>query len=63
MDKKEKQLVDYYYGKFSERSFDEKDLYGFLMVVREHSRDQQVIRDLQISLYIERIVRAMRKRI
>ncbi|MDS9471573.1 hypothetical protein E2C16_03600 [Sporosarcina pasteurii] len=46
MDKKEKQLVDYYYGKFSERSFDEKDLYGFLMVVREHSRDQQVIRDL-----------------
>ncbi|AOV07352.1 hypothetical protein [Sporosarcina ureilytica] len=46
MDKKEKQLVDYYYGKFSERSFDEKDLYSFLMVVREHSRDHEVIREL-----------------
>ena len=46
MDKKEKQLVDYYYNKFSERSFDEKDLYGFLMVVRELPNDIKVINEL-----------------
>lgn len=46
MDKKEKQFVDYYYKKFSERSFDEKDLYSFLMVVREHAGDIKVVKEL-----------------
>ena len=46
MDKKEQQLVDYYYNKFSERSFDEKDLYVFLMVVRELPNDIKVINEL-----------------
>lgn len=46
MDKKEKQLVDYYYNKFSERSFDEKDLYSFLTVIRTHAHENKVIHEL-----------------
>lgn len=46
MDKKERQLVDYYYNKFSNRSFDEKDLYSFLMVIRAHTSDNKVIHEL-----------------
>lgn len=46
MDKKEQQLANYYYAKFSERSFDEKDLYSFLMVVKEHTADIKVIHEL-----------------
>lgn len=46
MDKKEQQLVNYYYNKFSERSFDEKDLYGFLMVAGKHASDIKVIKVL-----------------
>ena len=46
MDKKEKQLIDYYYNRFSERSFDEKDLYSFLMVIKEHSSEIKVIKEL-----------------
>lgn len=46
MDKKEKQLVDYYYKRFSEKNFDEKDLYSFLMVVRQHVSDIKVIQEL-----------------
>ena len=46
MDKKEKQLVDYYYNKFSERSFDEKDLYSFLVVIRTHAQDNKVINEI-----------------
>lgn len=46
MDKKEQQLANYYYEKFSNRSFDEKDLYGFLMVVKEHTGDIKVIHEL-----------------
>ena len=45
MDRKEKQLVDHYYKKFSERSFDEKDVYSFLMAVREHASDIKVIKE------------------
>ncbi|QUW22314.1 hypothetical protein JSQ81_01600 [Sporosarcina sp. Marseille-Q4063] len=46
MDKKEKQLVNHYYKKFSERSFDEKDVYSFLMVIKEHASDIKAIKEL-----------------
>lgn len=46
VDKKEEQLFEYYYKKFSERSFDEKDLYSFLILVREDARDIKVIKEL-----------------
>lgn len=46
MDRKEKQLVDHYYNKFSERSFDEKDVYSFLIAVREHASEIKVIKEL-----------------
>ncbi|MBE1555628.1 hypothetical protein [Sporosarcina limicola] len=46
MDKKEQQLVEHYYEKFTNRSFDEKDLYSFLMVVKEDAQDNQVIKEL-----------------
>lgn len=46
MDKKEIQLVDYYYNKFSERNFDEKDLYSFLIVIKEEASNINVIKEL-----------------
>jgi hypothetical protein len=46
MDRKEKQLVEYYYKRFSERSFDEKDVYSFLMVIKEDASDIKVIKEL-----------------
>ncbi|MFJ7936089.1 hypothetical protein [Sporosarcina sp. NPDC096371] len=46
MDKKQQQLIEYYYNKFTERNFDEKDLYSFLMLVKEDSRDNTVITEL-----------------
>lgn len=46
MDRKEKQLVEYYYKKFSVRSFDEKDVFSFLMTVREHASEIKVIKEL-----------------
>jgi len=46
VDKKEIQLVNYYYNKFSERTFDEKDLYSFLRVVQEEASNNKVIKEL-----------------
>ncbi|MCZ2257368.1 hypothetical protein [Sporosarcina sp. G11-34] len=46
MDRKKEQLFKYYYNKFVERSFDEKDLYSFLQLVREDAEDIQVIKEL-----------------
>ncbi|MEK5067018.1 hypothetical protein [Sporosarcina sp. FSL K6-1508] len=46
MDKKEQQLFAYYYQKFSERDFDEKDLYSFLMLVREDAEGIESIKEL-----------------
>lgn len=46
MDKKEKQLIDYYYKKFEERTFDEKDVYNFLILVRESARGIKSFREL-----------------
>lgn len=46
MDKKEKQLFEYYYNMFSERKFDEKDLFSFLLFVKERAKDNKVISEL-----------------
>lgn len=46
MDKKEQQLMNYYYEKFTVRNFDEKDLLGFLFIVKEHVENNEVIQDL-----------------
>lgn len=46
MDKKQQQLITYYYNKFAERTFDEKDLYSFLLVVRKDAHDNKVIQEL-----------------
>lgn len=46
MDKKEQQLMNYYYDKFIARSFDEKDFLGFLMIVKEHVENNEIIQDL-----------------
>ncbi|WP_252503989.1 hypothetical protein [Sporosarcina sp. Marseille-Q4943] len=46
MDKKEHQLFDYYYSKFAERNFDEKDVMSFLLFVKEKAQDSKVIKEL-----------------
>lgn len=46
MDKKEQQLVNYYYNEFTARNFDEKDLYAFFMVVHKHAKDHKELHDL-----------------
>lgn len=46
MDKKERQLFDYYYNKFVERDFDEKDVFSFLLLVKEDAQDNKVIKEL-----------------
>ena len=46
MDKKEQQLFNYYYNKFAERSFDEKDVLSFLLFVRERAQDNKVMKEL-----------------
>ncbi|WP_342504760.1 hypothetical protein [Sporosarcina sp. FSL K6-2383] len=46
MDKKQQQLMAYYYTKFTEQTFDEKDLYSFLMIVRNDVHDNNVIQEI-----------------
>lgn len=46
MDQKEKQLVTDYHQKFIERSFDERDVYSFLILVREKVRNNEFIREM-----------------
>lgn len=46
MDKKEQQLFDYYYNKFVERNFDEKDVLSFLLFVKEDVQDNKVMKEL-----------------
>ena len=46
MDKKEQQLVGYYYERFSNKSFDEKDIYAFLSLVQNSAEDNKVIHAL-----------------
>ena len=46
MDKKEKSLLNYYYQKLVEANFDEKDLYGFLLGIRNHSNGIRSLQEL-----------------
>lgn len=46
MDKKQQQLITYYYNNFTARTFDEKDLYCFLMIVKKDAHDNKVIQEL-----------------
>lgn len=46
MDKKERQLINYYYEKFTTKNFDEKDFYSFLMLIKEHAKDNQIMTNL-----------------
>ncbi|MFS0688840.1 hypothetical protein AB1K89_06320 [Sporosarcina sp. 179-K 8C2 HS] len=46
MDKKERQLFNYYYSKFAERNFDEKDVMSFLLFIKENAQDNKVIKEL-----------------
>jgi hypothetical protein len=46
VDKKEQQLFTHYYNKFSEGSFDEKDFYSFMMLVREGAHGIESVNEL-----------------
>ena len=46
LDKKERQLFDFYYNKFTDRRFDEKDVLSFLLFVRKDAEDNHVIKEL-----------------
>lgn len=46
MDQKEKQLITAYHQKFVEHSFDERDVYSFLILVREKVRGNKFIREM-----------------
>lgn len=46
MDKKERQLFDFYYKNFEDRNFDEKDFLSFLLFVRENAQDNKVVKEL-----------------
>ncbi|PGW26761.1 hypothetical protein COD95_04425 [Bacillus thuringiensis] len=46
MDKKEKLLLDYYYQRFQENCFDEKDVYAFLILIRRQAKGFQSINEL-----------------
>lgn len=46
MDKKEQQLINYYYEKFAAKSFDEKDLLSFLLLVKKYVKNNEVIENL-----------------
>lgn len=46
MDKKEEQLIKYYHDKFKNRTFDEKDVYAFLILIRNQSKGYQCINEL-----------------
>lgn len=46
MDKKERQLLDYYYGKLATRNFDEKDLYAFLKLMEPYNENYEVVREI-----------------
>ena len=51
MDKKERQLIDYYYKKLVIKSFDEKDLYTFLKVVEPYSEENEVVHEISHFIF------------
>ena len=46
MDRKEKSLLDFYYGKILDHTFDEKDVYAFLVLLRNQSTEIRCINEL-----------------
>ncbi|MDR4945395.1 hypothetical protein [Neobacillus cucumis] len=46
MDKKQHSLLNYYYEKLVGNTFDEKDIYGFLLAIRNKSKEIQSIHEL-----------------
>jgi hypothetical protein len=46
MDKKEKSLIEYYVSKFLDNTFDEKDVYAFLILIRNQSKGIKCINEL-----------------
>ncbi|PLS03666.1 hypothetical protein [Neobacillus cucumis] len=46
MDKKEQSLLNYYYEKIVGNTFDEKDLYGFLLSIRKQSKEIRSLQEL-----------------
>lgn len=46
MDRKEKSLLDFYYGKILNHTFDEKDFYAFLFLLRNQSTEIRCINEL-----------------
>jgi len=46
MDSKEKSLINYYHRKFIDNTFDEKDVYAFLILCRNRSEDNSCLHEL-----------------
>jgi hypothetical protein len=46
MDIKEKSLINYYYDKFLDNTFDEKDVYSFLILIKNRSKGIRCINEL-----------------
>ncbi|WP_043982267.1 hypothetical protein [Priestia megaterium] len=46
MDMKEKSLIVHYHNKFSQNTFDEKDVYAFLILIRNQSKGIKCINEL-----------------
>ncbi|MFK9093951.1 hypothetical protein [Bacillus salipaludis] len=46
MDTKEQLLVNYYYGKLIDNTFDEKDVYAFIQLIRNRSKEIRCIYEL-----------------
>lgn len=46
MDTKELSLLNYYYSKLNENTFDEKDIYAFLQLIRNRSKEVRCINEL-----------------
>jgi len=46
VDKKQVQLVEFYYNHFSERIFDEKDFFAFLMLIRKNTEEHKVVKEI-----------------
>ncbi|MGG3562391.1 hypothetical protein ABES03_12365 [Neobacillus rhizosphaerae] len=46
MDMKEQSLLNYYYGKLTEGTFDEKDIYGFLPLLRNQGKELRWVNEV-----------------
>jgi hypothetical protein len=70
MDKKEQSLLNYYYSKLMDHTFDEKDVYPFLQLIRNRCKEIRSINELtdfvvlrgQYTGFIKNYLFEMRKR-